>query len=98
MAITGDPISAELAHSFGLINKVTDESSLLQEAETIAQRINTAPPLAVRATVQAIRNNAKNGIDNRISRNPLTNLEETKDYKEAINAFLEKRSPHFKGI
>lgn len=98
MAITGDPISAELAHSFGLINKVTDESSLLQEAETIAQRINTAPPLAVRATVQAIRNNAKNGIDNRISRNPLTNLEKTKDYKEAINAFLEKRNPHFKGI
>ena len=97
MAITGDPISAELAHTFGLVNKVTTEDNLLSEAETIARKISAVPPLAVRATVQAIRNNSTNAINNRISRNPIANLEKTQDYQEAINAFLEKRSPQFKG-
>jgi len=97
MAITGDLISAELAHTFGLVNKVTTEENLLSEAETIARKILAAPPLAVRATVQAIRNNSSNAINNRTARNPLTNLETTQDYQEAINAFLEKRSPQFKG-
>ncbi|MCL0043193.1 enoyl-CoA hydratase/isomerase family protein [Dehalococcoidia bacterium] len=97
MAITGEPIDAKTAHHFGLVNQVVSNEKLLESANAIAERILLQPPLAVRATMQAIRNNARHDIAERQSRNPQPSLGDTDDYREAITSFVEKRDPVFKG-
>lgn len=97
MAITGDPIGAQEAYQLGLANRVVTRDGLMAEAERVAERVLANPPLAVRATIQGIRTSAKNDIDERLSNNPNLNLNATEDYREAIESFLEKRKPVFKG-
>ena len=97
MAITGEPIDATTAERLGLVNQVVAPDDLLKAAHIMAERILLQPPLAVRATMQAIRNNARNDILNRQSMNPQPALDKTEDYREATASFLEKRKPNFKG-
>ena len=96
MAITGEPINGAEAHRLGLVNKLVLQDELLSEAKKIADRILEVPPLAARATVQAIRAAAGHAIRERSAQAPATRLNETEDYHEAINAFLEKRKPVYK--
>ena len=93
MAITGEPISGIEAHRLGLVNKLVTEQQLLTSAISIAQRIIELPPLATRATVQAIRGASYHFIRERSSQAPSVQLNKTEDYKESINSFLEKRPP-----
>ena len=64
----------------------------------MAERILLQPPLAVIATMQAIRDNARHDISNRQSRNPQPSLDQTEDYREATSSFLEKVNPSLKGV
>lgn len=97
MAITGEPIDAATAYQFGLVNKIVPGDELMGAAEAMAESILLQPPLAVRATIQAIRNTASHEIAERQSRNPQPSLNDTEDYREAITSFTEKRKPLFKG-
>jgi enoyl-CoA hydratase len=49
MVLTGDPISAERAHHFGLVNMLCEPGEALATALDLARRITTNAPLAVRA-------------------------------------------------
>lgn len=50
MMMTGDPMDAERAASFGLVNDVVDDGGALDAAISLAQRIAKNAPLAVRAS------------------------------------------------
>jgi enoyl-CoA hydratase len=99
LCLLGDSIDASLALSWGLITKVVSPESLMAEANSLAERLASYPPLAVKYTLEAI---------NTASDLPLAEGQAceaslfglcfgTEDMKEGTAAFLEKRRATFTG-
>jgi enoyl-CoA hydratase len=98
MILTADMISAQDAYKWGLANYVTTQENLLDKCFEITGKIATKSPTAVRTAIKVINagyNNSLNGFE--------VEIEEfgksfgTKDFREGVNAFLEKRKANFKG-
>jgi E-phenylitaconyl-CoA hydratase len=100
MLLTGDPISAQDAHKWGLVNAVVPRDQLMQKAREYAQRIIRNGPLAVQATKElAIRSmdvDMATGL--RMEQVMIRHLLTTEDVKEGRAAFAEKREAVFKGV
>jgi enoyl-CoA hydratase len=98
MILTGDMISAEDAHAYGLVNHVTAPEELLPAAEAIMNRILSRAPLALAAAIQAVNASTQNnadGFETEIEK--FARSFDTEDFKEGVAAFLEKRKPNFQG-
>ncbi|MDA8373859.1 MAG: crotonase/enoyl-CoA hydratase family protein [Actinomycetota bacterium] len=97
--LTGDPISAERAHEFGMVNVLCDESELEEAATVLAMRIAANAPLAVREAL-AISNQAFSASEDHLfalSGDAMARLATTEDFQEGPRAFIEKRDPHWQG-
>ena len=87
------------AHRIGLAEVIADDDSLFDVVDDLAQRIADAPPLAVRAAKElvdlagCVRNEAGMDAEARHQAGLLV----SGDFVEAISAFLEGRSPTYKG-
>lgn len=55
LLLLGEPFDAAAAHAMGLVNRVVEETVLLDEARALAQRIARQPPLALAATRRLLR-------------------------------------------
>jgi enoyl-CoA hydratase len=99
MLLTGTSIYAEQALNYGLITEIVEAEALLPNAIEIARNIASKAPLAVKATKRianlAFDLSEKEGY--LFQQKELEILASSKDYKEALTAFSEKRSPDFKG-
>ncbi|MEL6725043.1 MAG: enoyl-CoA hydratase/isomerase family protein [Pseudomonadota bacterium] len=97
--ILGEPCDAETALAWGLADQVTQEGRTLEAAQELAVRYAKVPPIALRMTKQAI-NVAAMPLGHTTSfmdRDQFAYASTTSDQSEAIQAFLEKRAPDFKG-
>jgi enoyl-CoA hydratase len=94
---TGDIIGAEEAARIGLVNKVVPVSELIGVARDIAMRIIAKGQMAVRLSKSALNEGMQTDIDRAmIIESDIFGLcFSTKDQKEGMMAFLEKRSPDF---
>jgi len=99
LAMTGETITGEEAERMGLIWKAVDDESLMTEAEKLAQHLASLPALALAQMKQAIRAAFTNTLDQQldVERDAQVRLGKTKDFKEGIEAFLQKRPAKFIG-
>jgi len=99
MAITADPITAEEAAEHGLVARLADPGSALQEALSLAERIARNAPLAVAASKQLIR--ATQGSTEEelwaLQRPLQERVFASEDAREGPLAFAEKRPPEWSG-
>lgn len=98
LMMTGDIISANEAHAIGLVNHVVDDSKALEEkVEGILHKIMTKAPLAVGLVISCANTVDTNEDGYLVEANAFAHCCNTQDKQEGTAAFLEKRSPVFKG-
>lgn len=99
LLFTGRSIKAEEALRIGLVNRVVGVDDLEASCEELAREIATKGPIAVRYTKRAIQRGMQADIDTANSmENSLFGLcFSSKDQREGMGAFLQKRKPDFLG-
>lgn len=99
LILTGDSITAEEAISIGLVERVAPRGEAISEAKRIAKRILVRGPIAVAKAKKAINEGGslslKGGLE--LEARLFSELFETRDKREGVAAFLEKRKPEFVG-
>ena len=99
LALFGDIISAADARELGLVNRVLPDGELDAFVEGWAKRLAAGPPIALALTKRML-NNAMNvtmeeALDDEGAAQTVNFA--TKDTLEAMEAFMQKREPKFKG-
>ena len=99
MILTGKNITAKEALQWGLINRVVPAEHLEKEAMSLAREIAEKPPVAVRLAKQAVLKAQELPLEHGLNfeQNAFFLLFSSKDQKEGMRAFLEKRKPDFRG-
>jgi len=99
LILTGETIDAREAHRIGLVNKVVPSAELLAEAEKLLRGILAMGPLAVRLALEAVNQGLEMSLDEGLllEANHFGLLAATRDMKEGLGAFLERRAPKFEG-
>lgn len=99
MALTGDPITAERAHAYGLVNRLTEPGRALEEAVALAKTIAGNGPLAVRTSKWIMATAAGWNDPDLWSRQQdrVAQVMSSQDALEGATAFLEKRQPRWTG-
>lgn len=96
---TGDAFDAEEAERIGLVNKVVPEVELETATAELANKLSAGPPIAMalikRAVFQGLNSDLRTALDSISSHMAI--VTQTRDYKEGLEAFLEKRKPDFTG-
>ena len=99
LLMTGDIIDAQEAERIGLVNKVVPHDQLMETVMDLARRLANGPALAIRGTKHALNRRVWNDLNQALDMGLA--LEERssrhEDHQEAARAFVEKRTPQFKG-
>ena len=98
--LTQNPtLSAYEAEEIGLINRVVAVEQLEAETLKLAKSMASGPTKAFGAVKQLLLKSFNQNLESQLADEgkSIAELSVTKDGKEGINAFLEKRAPDFTG-
>jgi len=98
LIITGKTINATQAMNYGLVNYVVPQTELLDKALSILRVSHEKAPLAIAGSIKAINavwDDQAHGYE--VEAQCFGDCFVTKDAAEGIQAFMEKRTPHFTG-
>jgi enoyl-CoA hydratase/3-hydroxyacyl-CoA dehydrogenase len=96
MNTVGDPISAEEAYEYGLVNRLVADHELFDTAMAWARKFAGQAPLAMQHIKQVLHaGDLDEGIE--AEKAAFGAAFATEDAREGIGAFVEKRKPEFKG-
>lgn len=99
LTLTGRVIGADEAKELGILLEVVEPEQLMEKALELASRMAEKPPQALRMTKRLLKTAQKMELPEFLEHCALMQgiCHNTDDHLEAVNAFVEKRSPNYKG-
>ena len=99
LMMTGDKLTAQDALSFGMVYKIFDNAELYSKGLELAIQIAAMPTKVLGMTKRLLNQSFLNSYDKQLEEEAKAQVQaaSTNDYKEGVNAFLEKRKPMFTG-
>ena len=93
----GGLITAQKAYDIGLVTTVVPDGMVREEVDSVVENIGSGAPLVNRWHKKFVRN-LVDGVDvTQEMKEEAYEAFQTEDYKEGIQAFLERRKPKFEG-
>ncbi len=98
LSLLGERLPAEKAYEWGLINRLTDEEDLIDEALKISKELASGP-MSLRLIRKAFWESSDNTYEEQLNleRELQFQAGNSEDFKEGVKAFLDKRDAKFKG-
>lgn len=99
LALLTDIIDASYAAEIGLVNRVLPDAELDAFVDDWATRLAAGPPIALAMTKRLLNNSLNVTMEEALDDEGLSQSVNfgTQDTREAVAAFMEKRSPEFTG-
>jgi 2-(1,2-epoxy-1,2-dihydrophenyl)acetyl-CoA isomerase len=99
LMMTGEVTSAADALSIGMINSVVADDQLMPQAMAMAEKLAAAPTAAIGRVKELLEASATNDYGEQLELEGKAQLQsgQTKDFREGVAAFIEKRPPKFVG-
>ncbi len=96
---SGRMIEADEALHLGIVSYVTEPDALMEQAQNMAQQFADSAPVAIRLTKRSIYANMDSDLREALERESSAQAiaASTRDYREGVDAFVEKRKPRFTG-
>ena len=99
MIFTGETVDAETALEYGIVSQVVSPDDLMDTVGDLAGKIAAGPPIAIRLAKRAMYKSLDSDLRGALEFETYAQniCAQTKDSKEGISAFVEKRAPTFNG-
>ena len=99
LCLLGEKVKAEDAQAMGMIYKVLADDELLDHVTEVGKQLAKAPTKGLALIKKAIRSSSNNTLDEQLDleRDMQGIAGRTDDYREGVNAFMNKREPNYQG-
>lgn len=99
LALTNRTLTAEEAVAWGIATRVVPDGKLVAEAEALARELAAGPTRAYGATKRLLREGTTGTLETQmeLESRAIAEMSQTRDGREGVAAFLEKRAPRFTG-